>query len=99
MSDGPDLLERMRMCVAEVGHDPSLVTRNPNEPGTAQWWGGGDGRDFWRAMSLVRHSVGRSQMCWECARLAMHLASDDRKAALDACEATRPCTADCGASR
>ena len=93
----PDLLERTRMALAEVGYDPSRVTMTAN--GTIRTWGNIPRIDRWRATSIARAS-GEKQICFECRDpLGPAPGCAAITAARAACLADRPLVRDCGVTR
>lgn len=100
MSGGPDLLERVRMCLAEVGEPTRGLALLPKgrvafPPGVAY--------DVqWRALSIARVATGEKQSCLACSARWTSLpqwSRPDPIASRDACLANRPCMEDCGLDR
>lgn len=95
---GPDLLERTRMALAEVGHD---VLMRAEADGSVFAGAGVPLMDLWRATSIARSiEAPDEQICWLCSEativwgfLQVHAA--DRAA----CLADRPLVRDCGVTR
>lgn len=98
MSDGPDLLERTRMALMEVGADPSLV-RASEHPDIIESHRSLDNRVAWRAVSLARMAVGDRTSCFACSCRCWWETTEGALAIRDRCEATRPMTEDCGVDR
>lgn len=96
MSDGPDLLERIRMCLAEVGVVDGRVYRR--DDGRVALLAA-DMHTEWRAVSIA--AWPRHLVCWSCHQARQEHADDldGFNAATAACLAVRPCTEDCGASQ
>ncbi len=93
---GPDLLERVRMCLAEVGEDSDQVWVDPVRrvlcygPRVAV-------HNVWRARELVATGVdgpANNPICWACFQASPRDAIQQRN-----CLATRPCMEDCGLDR
>lgn len=91
MSD--DVLERVRMCVAEAGYDPMLVRKRERPgwsepmltiPTTFPY------EVLWRASELAGHA---HPVCWACAEPMI-----DRGVEFG-CRAVRRLELDCGVSR
>jgi len=100
--NGPDLLERMRMCLFDVGVDPEAAQRV--RPGVINTNGVDvDNRTAWRAMTIARLHPDRSckTMCFQCAFAARVIAGDKvaYRAATRRCAARLPLTEDCGVDR
>lgn len=105
MSDGPDLLERMRMCVADVGYRPGAIMDPTHEQRSR-------GVDFvydvdelpsrvaWMASSIADPAPSGDHLCWAC-HPAHHGPVRDELwlEAQRRCLATLPCVEDCGVSR
>ena len=97
----PDLLERVRMCLAEVGA-PTDGVRSRGD-GTYDL-GDVDYRTAWMAWSLAALPIAkRPPICLACAgRKSLLLGRGDLAAARkvsESCLATRPCMEDCGLDR
>lgn len=97
----PDLLERVRMCLAEVGEPTDGVRWT--EAGVVDV-GISDYRTAWMAWSLaVAPDIALAPACLACSsRRSILLGRGERdlaKATAEACEATRPCMEDCGRDR
>jgi hypothetical protein len=91
MSD--DVLERVRMCVAEAGYDPQFIVPPPHE------WG-----SFGVVLNAIPHEVTwrareisavAKPICKACSRLA----SDLQVPTAEGCRAVRRLELDCGVSR
>jgi|DEB19_MinimDraft_3_1074340.scaffolds.fasta_scaffold72997_4 hypothetical protein len=98
MSDGPDLIERVRMCLAEVGEDPEGIWRGPD--GTIFVAAHVSKRMAWKARCLVLWTEKRrTDGCWACAHAASLKGTEACKAVRTTCRAYLPLTEDCGVSR
>ena len=97
---GPDLLERVRMCLAEVGEDPNAARLHDDYPDMVTTTGL-DRRTSWRAVEVAKaHDPGRKPRCWACRQsLGLRVSHETLEANRHACLATRPCMEDCGLER
>lgn len=86
MSD--DVLEKVRMCVAEAGHDPSQVGRSEFIRSGIKF-GDTPVETQWRAMALAGFFFG--PICLQC-WMTEGVTVDD-------CAATTPLVGDCGVAR
>lgn len=94
---GPDLLERTRMALAEVGYDPLLATEGPRKVVVID--GSVSMLDAWRAVSIARMSQDR-QSCFACRSMIPTNADMETLLATSAgCRADRPLVRDCGVTR
>lgn len=98
----PDLLERVRMCLAEVGERTDGVKRMPS--GATEVGETVDYRTAWMAWSLaLLPEAKRVPICLACSvPRSAALAAGDRaesRRLREACLATRPCMEDCGRDR
>ena len=93
-----DVLERVRMCVAEAGYDPSGVTLSSNEGGRATIVAPNEipTEVFWRARELATLGPPR---CLECCIASMFLKGEAFAASITACLADRRLVLDCGRDR
>lgn len=101
MSDGPDLLERTRMALAEVGVDPMLVRWHPTAGGELLNVSGyrADFAVLWRAEQLAKHhDADRVIHCLACALRSSRDYRPDAVVFAD-CLAYLPLTEDCGIDR
>ena len=94
MSEMPSVLERVRMCLAEAGYDPMLVSE-PTVPGGAFKWSPPISAEVaWRAREVAL--IGRP-LCFACRRARAKFARrhghfpHERR-----CLAARRCVEDCG---
>lgn len=94
----PDLLERVRMCLAEVGVDQMFAVEVDEFGGIEFEWNCPD-RVAWRAAELGRAPDGLEPICWVCSEDAWHLPAHAYRMRRHACLATRPCMEDCGRDR
>jgi hypothetical protein len=94
----PDLLERVRMCLAEVGENPERVYLHPSGAVACRE---GDPRLFWRAFVLSLTPAQREQMmCFACySAMEPPSCPSDQQATSDKCRASLPLTEDCGVDR
>ena len=94
---GPDMLERVRMCLAEVGEDPGLASQT--DEGALLILG--DPRVAWRAWSIAAVPLANPNkyLCWTCCTTKPATSKAEAGAIRAACEATRPCVEDCGRDR
>lgn len=93
----PDLLERTKMALAEVGYDPHYV-RHGRRSGTVQISFDVPAIERWRAGQIARAHPDGPFICWR------HYEPTDhdwhaRDAAFTACLADRPLVRDCGITR
>ena len=103
MSDGPDLLERTRMALFDVGEDPESVSWSPNTPGTlfapGLWYASDDQvRLLWAAEQIASFAPGGVLLCWAC-QLDHRDQGTAYAATLARCTAYLPLTEDCGVDR
>jgi len=98
MSDGPDLLERTRMALFDVGEDPMLAIRTE---GNVIWFSGRTPDDVaWRAGSIAKMADGgQPSMCRSCYVESCRTTLEDVMAARARCAAYLPLTEDCGVDR
>lgn len=96
MSGEPDLLERVRMCLAEVGAETTGVTFE-DEVIYCSWEV--EFRTAWMAVSIARIPEGIKPACFACAAAHQFRSAERIRAGRDRCLASRPCQEDCGVDR
>lgn len=95
-----DVLERVRMCIAEAGYDPRHATlRSDGSPQIAVDASGDFGAPelvAWRAVSMVMAAPGTAPcyLCWKAVTGAGESPHDDRR-----CLSRGTLVEDCGVSR
>lgn len=95
-SEAHELLERTRMALAEVGHDPDLAKLYGDHVGITRTGPNPISRlDIWRATSIARRP-GDKHICWTCRSAAPDGDGAQLEDAFIACRASAPLVRNCG---